>query len=408
MRPLIFFAAIFLAHLPVQSRAQYITRIGVLADLTNYTKDGIGAAASMAAKEIMDRDQRIKVETFLADHQRKPDVAANIVRQWIDQDRIDVVFVSGSRAVSSIVANIAGEKGTLSILSDIALPPSRDQRAPTFNWTSNDQLIGLNLVSYLIGNGLKDFSIIAPSTASGSALAKATSTSIARLGGKIAEVSEYNFQSSWSGLKASSLDTTIIMFGNFLSPILDRIDDRRGHLRLAIASPLLLTEIDEIGRSRLENTVFATPFYWDANEATRDWSKRLLSARRDRSTAPPDMIEAGVYSAVRHYLRARMEAGNGDAYKVAEKFRQLPVDDFFAPNGKVRANGQLVHPIYIVQVRPSREVRYVGDYLKVLEVIPGIVAQEAACGTPCPKTGACPQNSDQPNCPCPKSNACPQ
>jgi len=408
MRILAFVATIFLACAPEQSRAQVTTRIGILADLTNVASDGISTAASMAAKEITDKDQRVKVDIVSADHQKKPDIATTILRQWIDNEKISLVIVSGGSAVSSVVAKLAGERGVLSIVSDVAIPSSREQKAPTFNWTSNEQLVGLNLASYLVDNGHKNLSIVTPNTASGIALAKATTNVVVGLGGKIVESSNYNSQGSWSGIKTSSPDTTVVIFGYPLKVILDQIDDQRGRIRLAIGSPLLLTDILQIGRPRLENAIFATSFYWDANDATRDWSKRFLSARRDRSTSPPDMIEAGVYSAVRHYLRAMVEIRDGGADKVAEKMRQLPIDDFFAPNGRVRANGQLVHPMYIVQIKPSQDIRYHGDYLKVLEVIPGIAAQEAACGTPCPKKGACPQNSDEPNCPCPKSNACPQ
>nr|WP_249812490.1 ABC transporter substrate-binding protein [Bradyrhizobium sp. 146] len=378
-----------------------------MADFSSVTSDGVSTAASMALQDVPDRDRQLKVETVSADHQRKPDIAANIARQWIDSEKVSAIVVSGGIAVSLAVVGVTGEKKVLSIMSDVALPP-RDRKAPTFNWTSNDQLIGLTLANYLVDNGHKNFSIVAPSTASGTALAKATSNVVTGLGGNIIEVSNYNFQGSWSGLRAGAPDATVVVFGYFLNGILDQIDDQKGRLRLAIGSPFFLTDIDKIGRSRLEGAIFATSFYWDANDATRDWAKRFVNARRERSTTPPDMIEAGIYSAVRHYLKALLEARESDADRVAEKMKQLPVDDFFAPNGRVRANGQLVHPVYIVQIKPKNDIRYAGDSLKVLEVIPGIAAQEAACGTPCPKKGACPQSSDQPDCPCPKGNACPQ
>ncbi|MBH5373453.1 ABC transporter substrate-binding protein [Bradyrhizobium glycinis] len=407
MRVLAFVGAFFVAYSIEQSLAQTITRIGILADLSSVTSDGVRTAASMALKDVPDRDGRLKVETVWADHQMKPDVAANIARQWIDNEKVGAIIVSGGSAVSSAVAGVTGERKVLSIMSDVALPPS-ERKAPTFNWTSNDRLIGLTLANYLVDDRHKNFSIVAPDTAFGTALAKATSNVVTNLGGNIIEVSSYSWQGSWSGLKASASDATVVMFGNSLNGIVNQIDEKQGRLRLAFGSPLLLTDIDKIGRPRVENAIFATSFYWDANDATRDWAKRFLNARRERSANPPDLIEAGMYSAVRHYLRALLEARESDADKVAEKMKQLPVDDFFAPNGRVRANGQLVHPVYIVQIKPKGDIRYAGDFLKVLEVIPGIAAQEAACGTPCPKKGACPQSSDQPDCPCPKGNACPQ
>ncbi|UWU68186.1 ABC transporter substrate-binding protein [Bradyrhizobium sp. NC92] len=407
MRVLAVVVAIFSVLHPEQCRAQAITRIGILADFSSVTLDSLSTAASMALKEVPDRDQRFKVEVISADHQMKPDVAVGIARRWIDTEKVSAIIVSGGSAVSLAVAGLTGERKVLSIMLDVALPP-KERKAPTFNWASNDRLIGLTLANYLVDDGHKNFSIVAPDTAFGNAIAKATSKVVTGLGGNIIEVSNYSWQGSWSGLKASARDATIVMFGSFLNGIVDQIDDKQMPFRLAFGSPLLLADIDKIGRTRVENAIFATSFYWDVNEATRDWTKRFLNARRERSTSPPDVTEAGIYSAVRHYLRALLEARESDADKVAEKMKQLPVDDFFAPNGRVRANGQLVHPVYIVQIKPEGDIRYAGDFLKVLEVIPGIAAQEAACGTPCPKKGACPQSSDQPDCPCPKGNACPQ
>jgi len=53
------------------------------------------------------------------------------------------------------------------------------------------------------------------------------------------------------------------------------------------------------------------------------------------------------------------------------KMRELPVDDFFARNGHVRADGRLVHDMYFVQVKTPAESKGPWDYYKILETIPG-------------------------------------
>jgi branched-chain amino acid transport system substrate-binding protein len=85
----------------------------------------------------------------------------------------------------------------------------------------------------------------------------------------------------------------------------------------------------------------------------------------------PTMVHAGVYSGVTHYLRAVQAAGTDDAKIVAMKMRQLRVDDFFARGGELRADGRLVHDMYLVQVKPPEESRQPWDYYKVLSIIPG-------------------------------------
>jgi branched-chain amino acid transport system substrate-binding protein len=63
----------------------------------------------------------------------------------------------------------------------------------------------------------------------------------------------------------------------------------------------------------------------------------------------PGMIQAGTYSAVLHYLKAMQAAGTTDGTAVAEKIRELPVDDFFA-KGRVREDGRLMHDMYLTTI----------------------------------------------------------
>jgi branched-chain amino acid transport system substrate-binding protein len=45
--------------------------------------------------------------------------------------------------------------------------------------------------------------------------------------------------------------------------------------------------------------------------------------------------------------------------------RQIPVDDFFGKGGALRADGRLVHDMYLVQVKPPEESRQPWDYYKI-------------------------------------------
>jgi branched-chain amino acid transport system substrate-binding protein len=74
---------------------------------------------------------------------------------------------------------------------------------------------------------------------------------------------------------------------------------------------------------------------------------------------------------VRHYLQAVAAAGTVGAGAVMTKMRELPVNDFFAPGGHVRADGRLVHDMYFVQVKTPAESKGPWDYYKILETIPG-------------------------------------
>jgi branched-chain amino acid transport system substrate-binding protein len=51
--------------------------------------------------------------------------------------------------------------------------------------------------------------------------------------------------------------------------------------------------------------------------------------------------------------------------------RELPVNDFFANGGKIRADGRLIHDMYLVEVKAPEESRYPWDYYKILSIIAG-------------------------------------
>ena len=146
--------------------------------------------------------------------------------------------------------------------------------------------------------------------------------------------------------------------------------------------PLLvfISDVNSLGLEVAHGMTFVDGFYWDNNRHTRDWSNRFYARRG----AMPTMGHAGVYSAVLHYLRSVRASGSDEGKTVANSMRQLRVDDFFAPGGVLRADGRLVHDMYLVEVKPPEESRYPWDYYKVLSVIPGDKAFRPLAEGKCP------------------------
>jgi branched-chain amino acid transport system substrate-binding protein len=146
--------------------------------------------------------------------------------------------------------------------------------------------------------------------------------------------------------------------------------------------PLLvfISDVDSLGLDVAKGMTFVDGFYWDLNDRTREWSKRFYARRK----VMPTMAHAGVYSAVLHYLRVVRAAGIDVGKVIASRMRQLAVDDFFAQGGEVRADGRLVHDMYLVEVKRPEESRYPWDYYKVLSVIPGAKAFRPLAEGKCP------------------------
>jgi branched-chain amino acid transport system substrate-binding protein len=133
---------------------------------------------------------------------------------------------------------------------------------------------------------------------------------------------------------------------------------------------VVISDIDALGLTTANGLIFTTAFYWDRDEASRVWSKRFF----ERTGRMPGMVQAGTYSAVLHYLKAMEAAGTADGKVVADKIRELPVDDFFA-KGRVREDGRMMHDMYLVEVKTPSESKAKWDYYKVLR---RILAEEAA------------------------------
>jgi branched-chain amino acid transport system substrate-binding protein len=97
----------------------------------------------------------------------------------------------------------------------------------------------------------------------------------------------------------------------------------------------------------------------------------------------PTMYQAGFYSATMTYLNAVKAAGTTDADKVMAELKKTKINDMFAKGGYIRADGLMVHDMYVMQVKSPQESKYAWDYYKVVKVMDG----EEAFG---PITGLCP------------------
>jgi branched-chain amino acid transport system substrate-binding protein len=128
-----------------------------------------------------------------------------------------------------------------------------------------------------------------------------------------------------------------------------------------------ITDVDTVGLKAMQGLTFVTAFYWDRDDETRAWSKRFLELHKRM----PTMAQAAMYSAVRHYLRAIEAAGTDEAKAVMAKMREIPVNDFYAKNGRVREDGRMVHDMYFVQVKSPEESSGPWDYYKIMSTISG-------------------------------------
>jgi branched-chain amino acid transport system substrate-binding protein len=135
----------------------------------------------------------------------------------------------------------------------------------------------------------------------------------------------------------------------------------KGGQRLA-ALAAFITEVHAVGLASAEGLLLTTSFHWDRTEESRQWSKRFFARRG----VMPTQAQAGVYSAVTHYLKAVAALGCDEAKAVVAKMRDMPIHDFFADHGQLRVDGRMVHDMYLVEVKKPEESRHPWDYYKIV------------------------------------------
>src|SRR5437773_5090450 len=358
-----------------------VIRIGVLNDQSSLYADLAGqgsvVAARMAVEDFGAAKKGMKVEILAADHQNKPDVGSQIARQWYDVDKVDVIMDVPTSSVVLAVNQIAREKNKALIVSTGATSDLTGKACSpnAIHWTYDTWALANGTGSAIVKTDGDSWFFLTADYKFGHDLERDTEAVVVKNGGKVlgkvrhpfptADFSSFLLQAQASkakiiGLANAGADTTnaikqgaefgIVKGGQQFAGLLVFISDVHA-LSLEKANGLVLTEA----------------FYWDLNDKTRAWSKRFAEKQHG---AMPTMVQAGVYSAVLHYLKAVEALKSDDGTKVIAKMKEMPTDDPLFGKGVVRADGRKIHPMYLFEVKKPAEAKGPWDYYKVRATIP--------------------------------------
>ncbi len=387
-------AAIALASSVLAQSSDGAVKIGVLTDMAGTYSDVSGKgsviAAQMAIEDFGGQVLGKPIALISADHQQKPDVASAIARGWFDTDGVDMIVDLPNSAVALAVQGLAKEKKKITMIATGAPELATGaQCSPTgVHWVYDSYSAGKTLALALTKQpGDKWFFMVMDNIA-GESLQKATERFIVPLGAQVVGTVKHPLNSpdmSAFLLKAQGSGAKYIALGNAGSDLITAVKqahefgiDAGGQKLVAIVA--FLTDMKAIGLDLAQGTVFATGFFPDQSPEAKAWSDRFLK----RHGAAPNDSQAGVYSAVTHYLKAVKAAGTDESSAVMAKMRELPVNDMFAKNGKLREDGRMVHDTYLVQVKTPAESKGPWDLLKLVEVIPGDKAFRPLSESDCP------------------------
>jgi branched-chain amino acid transport system substrate-binding protein len=357
-----------------------VVKIGVLTDQSGPYADlsgpGSVLAARMAVEDFDAAKKGMKVEVLAADHQNKADVGSNIVRQWYDVDKVDVVFDVPTSSVALAVNEITREKnkalivstGGSSDLSGKACSPN------TIHWTYDTWALANGTGSAIVKTGGDTWFFLTADYAFGHALERDSEAAVVKAGGKVLGKVRHPFPSAdFSSflLQAQSSKAKIIGLANAGADTTNAIKQGaefgivKGGQRFA-GLLVFITDVHALGLDKAQGLMLTESFYWDLNEKTRAWSQRFFEQHKRM----PTMAQAGVYSAVLHYLKAVEALKSDEGPKVIAKMKAMPVDDPLFGKGSIRQDGRKVHPMYLFEVKKPSESKAPWDYYKLRATIP--------------------------------------
>jgi branched-chain amino acid transport system substrate-binding protein len=392
-------AAAATALMAGQAQAQFSDnkiKIGVLTDLSGTYSDlaGKGAvvAAQMAVEDFGGKVNGVPVEIVSADHQNKADIASSIARKWYDAEQVDAIAELVTTAAAVAVREVSKEKGKIDLVSGAASTPlTNDKCSPTgFHWTYDTYALANGTANAVVKNGGKTWYFLTADYAFGHNLQAQTERVVKANGGEVKGAVRHPFPNSdFSSflLQAQSSGAQIIGLANAGADTINAIKQAKefgitqGGQSLA-GLLVFITDVHSLGLETAQGMQLTTGYYWNRDDETRAWSKRW-SARMDGKM--PSMVHAGTYSAVIHYLKGLAAAKTDEGVKVADQMRALPIKDAsgFAVNGKIRADGRMVHDMYLAQVKKPAEAKGPWDYYNVLRTIPGDEAYQPLSESTC-------------------------
>jgi branched-chain amino acid transport system substrate-binding protein len=369
-------------------------KIGVLNDQsTSFSALGgteVVRAAEMAVKDFGGMVLGKPIEVVSADHQNKPDVGLTIAREWLEKDEVDAIADMANSSIALGVNTLIGEKGKVGLfvspLTD--RPTEADCNGHVVAWAYDAYSTVGTSVKALLDGGAKSFFILSPDYEAGKVQEAWVETAVTEGGGTVAgkiraplgttDFSSYLLQAQASGADAIQLNVNGPELVNALKQIQEfGIIDAGQDIAVTF---LHQSDARAIGADALQGIRFAAPWFWNKDEASREFGLRMMEVTGNA----PGWIAAGTYSAVTNYLKAVEKAGTDDADAVLAALREMEIADFFVQNGTLFPNGRLIHDMYLLEVKKPAEITEKDDFFRLVATVPAEKAFRPLSATTCP------------------------
>ncbi|BFO53385.1 ABC transporter substrate-binding protein [Acidovorax sacchari] len=358
-----------------------VVRIGVMADQTGPYSGNGGPGSTLAVRmAVEDFGSTVlgkPVEVVVADDQNKPDVGLNIARKWLDTEKVDTIVGGSASSIALGISSLMKErKKPYLIAGTVSAELTNKSCSPmNFQFLTDTYALPKAGVQSLFKQGIKSFFFITVDYAFGQAYQDDATRFIQAAGGKVVgsvkhplgatDFSSYLLQAQASGAQAIVILNAGLDLSNALKQAAEYKITRGGQVVTVFG--MTINSVAAMGLDVAQGLQLTLPFYWDRDESSRAWSRRFMARNKG---VVPTYIHAGAYSAAWHYLQAVKAAGTDDGAQVAARMRELPINDFFSKDVKIREDGQALRPVYAIQVKKPAESRGPNDFYTVRGEIP--------------------------------------
>jgi len=370
-----------------------VVKIGLILDMNSLyadlTGEGSVTAARMAIEAFGGKVLGVPIELVYADHQNKADLAAAKAREWFDTDKVDVIADVAASATALAALEVARQKNRIIMFSGPgATRLTNENCSPvSIHYSYDTYAMAVGTGKGVLKNGGDTWFFVTADYAFGHTLEKDTTDVIKAEGGKVLGSVRHPLNSidmSSFLLQAQASKAKVIGLANAGGDTINSIKTANefGITKTQSLAALLafINDIHALGLNTAKGMLLTESFYWDMNDETRKWARRYF----ERMKKMPNMIQAGTYSSITHYLRAVQATGTDDTATVMAKMKSTPINDFFVKNGRIREDGRMLREMYVFEVKQPAESKYPWDYYKLKATVPANEAFLPVAKSVCP------------------------
>lgn len=365
-------------------------KIGFLSDMSGATSALTGEsalhAARMAVEDFGGEVNGEKIEILSADHLGKPDVGLGIAREWLDQENVNMLLSVDNSAVALAVSDLIKDKNVAMFMGASTSKLLNENCGPNQVMMLLDTTALARAITIpQVKAGQDKWFFITVDYALGHDLQAKGEAAIKQAGGEVVGSAVHSPQATdFSAflLEAQAKGATTIglaTFGSWQNAIAKQAQEFGVTANL---SPYYLgdTDIHSTGLETLQNITGAIQFYWDQNDAAREFSKRF----QEGFGRPPTFTNAYSYEFTTHYLNGIKATGSKDADKVVQWMRDNPMPLINGATATIRQDGYTLRDVYTYRTKKVEESKGEWDYLEITGTVPAADIAPPLSDSKCP------------------------